>query len=341
MNEINLAKLSLSPTMAKMVGANGEINASSKKDLLQAQVRFMQANDAHRLNLTSEQSRQYVEAAFNDKDVHRVLGEKIADALYLAETRTGFARKFLTKHTVANGGIPRFPLRQKNVYATFSTSPTRVETQITRDKWFTPPEFELVARPFITQVELASSPGDVLQEKFVEATEAIMVAEDKSWYNQANALVGVDNPLTQVGGGLLTPYILTSVAQLVARWGLKHAHCLMATDLWQDITGQSDFYNAIDPVARHELLLTGELAIMYGMTITTDAFRHPEHKVLNKGEFFVISDPLNHGAYSDRGGIISSPIDQAIEGKPGRGWMMSELWAVSISNSRSIAKGIR
>ena len=184
------------------------------------------------------------------------------------------------------------------------------------------------------------SSGDVLQEKFLEATEATMVAEDRLWYNQVQALVGVDNTLSIISGQL-TPYNLMTVVSQVTRWGLKNAHLLTASDLWQDIIGNSDFHQAIDPVARHELLLTGELGVMYGMTITSDAYRHPQHKVLGQGEFYVISDALNHGAYSDRGGLTSTPTDISVERIPGRGYVIHESLAVCVANSRSVAKGIR
>lgn len=333
----------------RAIGANGELNASSKRDLLSQQVRFLQAassgqvvsaEHATRLEVQAKRNKEMITAAFNDKDAHRVLGERMADSLYITANRQGFMRKYLAKIDVEMGSVPRFPLRTKNVTAVWSTSPTRIESTITRDKWYTPPELSIVARPFVTQNELNQSKGDVLQEKFVEATEAVMVAEDRLWYNQANSLVGIDNNMTIVSGQL-TPYTLMQVANNVTRWGLKAPHILLASDLHQDIIGNSEFYSAIDPVARHELLLTGELAVMYGMTLTSDAYRHPEHKVLNQGEFFIISEALNHGAYSDRGGIQSSPTDIVNEKIPGRGWVMHEEIAISIANSRSIAKGIR
>jgi hypothetical protein len=204
----------------------------------------------------------------------------------------------------------------------------------------TPPELQIVTRPYIPTTELNQSAGDVLQEKYVEATEAIMVGEDRLWYNQVNAIVGVDNPLSIISGQL-TPYTFAQVMVNVTRWGLKAPHVLIATDLYMDIIGNTEFFHAIDPVARHELLLTGELGVMYGCTITSDAYRHPEHKVLNQGEFFVISDALNHGAYSDRGGIQSEPIGINVEKVPGRGWVIHESIAVSVANSRSVSKGLR
>jgi hypothetical protein len=325
----------------RMVGAGGELNASSKKDLFAQQQRFLKASaEGRMLDIDTPTSRELVQAAFNDKEAHRVLGEKISDALYMTANRQGFMRKYLSRIDVAQGSIPRFPVRTKNVTAVYSTSPTRVQAQITRDKWFTPTEMTVVARPFIPQVELNQSSGDVLQEKFLEGVEATMVAEDRLWYNQVQSVVGIDNTLSIISGQL-TPYALMTVQTQVTRWGLKGAHLLVASDMWQDIVGNSDFFNAIDPVARHELLLTGELGTMYGMTVTSDAYRHAEHKVLGQGEFYIISDALNHGAYADRGGLQSTPIDISSEKIPGRGFVIHESLAVAIANSRSIAKGIR
>lgn len=333
----------------RAVGSNGELNASDKKDLLNQQMRFLSAasagqvtsrEQATQIEATAKRNRELVVAAFNDKDAHRVLGERMADSLYMTANRQGFMRKYLARIEVQQGSLPRFPVRTKNVTAVWSTSPTRIESQITRDKWYTPPELSIVSRPFVTQNELNQSSGDVLQEKYVEATEAIMVSEDRLWYNLVNQTVGVDNNLSVITGQL-TPYTLMQVQNNVTRWGLKAPHMLMASDLYQDIVGNSEFYNAIDPVARHELLLTGELAVMYGMTLTSDAYRHPEHKVLSQGEFFVISESLNHGGYSDRGGLQSSPTDIVNEKIPGRGWVMHEEVALSVANSRSVSKGFR
>jgi hypothetical protein len=333
----------------RAVGRNGEINASSKRELLNKQMAFLQASSdgtlvtdaaGHKLEAAAKANRELLLAAQNDVNVHRVLGERMAESLYITANRQGFMRKYLTKITVDQGTIPRFPLRTKNVTAVWSTSPTKIETQITRDKWYMPPELSIVTRPFVTQNELNQSAGDVLQEKYVEATEAVMVAEDRLWYNQVNSLVGIDNNLTIIPGQL-TPYSLMQVRNNVTRWGLKAPHVLIASDIYQDIVGNQDFFTAIDPVARHELLLTGELGVMYGMTITSDAYRHPEHKVLSQGEIFVISEALNHGAYSDRGGINSAPIDIVNEKVPGKGWVIHEEIAISVANSRSVAKAVR
>jgi hypothetical protein len=115
----------------------------------------------------------------------------------------------------------------------------------------------------------------------------------------------------------------------------------MANDLYTDIIGNADFIQAIEPVARHELLMTGQVAVLYGMAVTTDAFRHPEHKVLNQGEFVCIADPVTHGQYTDRGGLVTQPIDGTTERVAGRGWWIYESYSSVVGNSRSVAMGRR
>lgn len=327
------------------VASNGELNASSKRDLLQNQLKLLQATangevtTAGRLE-NARKSRQLVEAMFNSDVAHKELGEVMANSLYQAANRRGFARKFLGRQDLVNGQWPAVKMRNKDTTVVYSTSPTKVETQVVRDRLFTPPEIILQARPFVEQREINTSTGDVLEEKYTEAMEAIMVGEDRLWYMAANNTVGLENDLTIISG-TLTPLMLMEVRQNVAGWNLPVPSLLMASDLYVDIVGDATFIQAIEPVARHELIMTGELAVLYGMAITSDAYRHPEHRVLSKGEFFAVSDPTTHGTYTDRGGIDTEPLTAATEKVPGRGWLMYESWSSVIANARSVAKGIR
>lgn len=333
----------------RAVGQNGEVNASSVKDLLNVNQRLMQATSAGEVVTAStaaqrEQSaavnKQLLTAAFEDKNAHRVLGERIADNIYMTANRKGFARRFLNRVELKQGDIPRFPVRKKNVTALLVSGPTRVEPQIAVDKWLTPPELQIVSRIFVPQNEINQSNTDVLEEKYVEGLEGIMVTEDRMWYNAAKQTIGIDNQQSIISG-TLSPLSLMSVRQGVAQFGLKPLYCLMASDLFVDIVGDSSFIQAIEPVARHELVMTGELAILYGMTLLSEAYRHPEHKVLNQGEFIVVSDPAFHGAYSDRGGVDSQPTDGVSERMMGRGWLLSESISMVIANSRSVSIGRR
>lgn len=333
----------------RMVGSNGELNANNKKDLL--------ASISHLLEVASTQGviteeaaitkqelakthKQLVTAAFESGEAHAELGATIADELYIAANREGFMRRFLSYQELTQGNIPRVKQRSKNIVATVAGGPTQVGTQIVRDKTFYPTEFNIMTRPFIEEREIQQSVGDVLEEKFVEAQEGIMVAEDRLWYKMATATVNQSNEFTTIPG-TLSPSSLMAVKTLVTRWNIPAAYWLLASDIWNDIVGDTQFSNLIDPVSKHELLLTGQLGTILGMSVYTDAYRHPEHKVLNQGEFFIIGEAINHGQYTDRGGVNSTPIDGSIERIAGRGWMLTELMSMVITNGRSVAKARR
>lgn len=334
---------------ARAIGGNGEINASSKKDLLvNANALMMAASNNEVVTETQAAetahmratNRQLITAAFSDKEAHRVLGERMADEIYMTANRKGYARRFLNRFELKQGDIPRFPVRSKNVTAFMTSGPSKVETEVVTDKWLTPAEVEIRARPFVPQVEINQSASDVLEEKYVEALEAIMVTEDRYWYALAKMTIGIDNNITLIPGQM-APMNLMQARQNVVQWGLKAGYWLTASDLFMDIVGNTTFIAAIEPVARHELVMTGQLGVLYGMTIISEAYRHPEHKVLSVGEFAIISDPLTHGAYSDRGGVDSVPTDGVTEKIAGRGWLLSESISFAVANSRSVAFGLR
>lgn len=334
----------------RLIGANNEYNASNKRDLMGAISQVLAMVNSGQEILTEQEAmervesakvhRELVQAAFNSKAAHEELGATIASELYQAANREGFCRRFLGRQELTQGNIPRVKMRMKNVTAVVAGGPTQVFAQIVRDNTIYPTEFNIMARPFIEEREIQQSLDDVLEEKFIEGQEGIMVAEDRVWYRMATATVNQANEFSNITGQL-SPASMMEVRDLVTRWNIPAAHWLIASDIWNDITGNMQFAQIIDPVSKHELLMTGQLGTISGMSVISDAYRHQEHRVLNRGEFFIIGDAINHGIYTDRGGVTSTPIDSAIEKTAGRGWMFTELFSATIANARSVAKGRR
>lgn len=333
----------------RFVGRDGHVNASSDADLTRQVAAFLKSVSENRA-VTEEQAsarierasvrREMTEAAFVSDKAHKELGQVMADELYQAANREGFMRRFFARQDLIKGQFPYVKMRMKNVVATVATGPVQVQTQITRDNTYTPPEFNIVARPFVEEREIQQSPGDVLDEKYLEAQESIMVAEDRLWRKLALNTVNIANPKTTFVGTMTAGGLMTLRNQ-VSRWNIPVSSFLIANDLWNDIVADPSFQNNIDQVSKHELLLTGQLGVMFGMEILSDAYRHPEQKVLNQGEMFAIGEPINHGQYTDRGGITSVPTDQSVEYKIGRGWVLSELMSMVLANPRSVAYATR
>lgn len=327
------------------VGSNGELNASSKKDLLLQQRKMLEAaangsiETPDQRKKRTEVAAQMLEAIANSDQAHKELGEYMGDTLYQAADRSGFARNILMRGEIT-GPFPVVTMLKQDTSIVFATSPSKVESQITRDSIFTPPEFILQARPYIEQRYLNYTNGQILEAKWNEAQQALMVGEDRLWYNMANETVGLANDLTVISG-TLSIATLMEVRQSVAAWDLPVETLVMANDLYVDICSGDDFIQALQPISNYELIMTGKLATLYGMSIISDAFRHPEHRVLSKGEFFCVSSPQTHGQYTDRGSIESEILTAATEKVPGRGWLLYENFSAVIANARSVSKGVR
>ena len=328
----------------RSIGNNGEVNASSKADLLGQIGKLLTAASAGEVVSqakveTAALHKQMIVAAFASRESQIELGEVLVEELYQAANREGFARRLLGRQEIGQGMSPQVRVRMKDVVATIATSMSRVETQFVRDNILHPQEFYITTRPYVEKREIEQSTGDVLEEKYIEALEGTMVAEDRVWRTLADSAVPT-NGLTNLIGAL-NPNSLSVLRNKVTQWNIPASTLLIANDLWSDISSDAGFQQAIDPVSQNELILTGKLGMLYGMSIISDAYRHPDHRVLSKGELYVVGDPVNHGQYTDRGGIECQPIDGTNENVPGRGWFMSELVSMVIANSRSVAKAVR
>lgn len=331
----------------KFFGRNGEVNASSKSDLIQAIAHFIELSSTGKV-VTEEQAsrneenasvhRQMIQAAFDSPEELAALGETMSQEIQITSNRDGFARRFLMYQELSQGSIAQFRVNTKMVTASLAVGPVQTQAQIVRDNILYPNEFYITARPFIEQRDLARTNTDMLQDKYTEALEATMVQEDRTWKAAADQLVGLDNPNLNIVGAFTPQHFAYMVAE-VNNWGITPMHTLIASDLWADIAADTSWQGVIDPVSQQELLLTGRLGTIYGTNLISDHFRHPAHKVLNRGEVYVIGDPSQHGGYTDRGGVDSQPIDQTHERIPGRGWAMNELFSLVIANSRSLIRG--
>jgi hypothetical protein len=335
-------------TKEKIVGNNGEINASSKQDLLSKLVEIANLVNSGEVVVDShedvgiEKRREVLVKAFFDREGNSwtELGSSLAAQVKESADREGFMRRLLLRGDVTQGNKPFVRVQRKNVTAIVSSSESTQYPQFIRDKELYPPEFYVKTNIRIGEIELAQRPTDILEEKFFESQEAIMVGEDRAWKKMADMTVGVANELTYLAGGL-TPSTLSFLQQQVNRWGLQSSSALVTSEIIQDIQGNTNFSSWFDPVSKLELIQTGMVGTILGMSVMTDAYRQPELKVLEPGEIYVTSTPETHGTYTDRGPVQSQDVNSYSDGVPARGWHMFEILSAVIHNSRSVAKGVR
>ena len=332
---------------AALVGANGEVNANSNQELAHIVLQLGNlvnknglgmetAADAASRAETVRSNNELLAAAFENREELSTLGQHMAGEIQRVVTRDGFMRRLLFQENV-EGAAVQARMDVKGVVAAKATGPVKSEPVLVRDTVYWIDEFEVFANPFVAQKDLVRSTGDLLNETYTNALTAIMVTEDRTWKEMADSLMGYHNETLNIANTLL-PINLAEVTSYLTNSGLSAQTCLFASDFWQDITSLEAWGTLMHPEAKAEVLATGRIGMVHGMEMVSDHFRHPQHKVLNQGEMYVISSPDTHGQYTDRFGVQSEEQTAAHQGISGRGWHMTEMISVFIANDRSVAK---
>jgi hypothetical protein len=327
---------------------SGEINASSQQDLIGqigqilatyqgAGTDVIASSEAKRAK-KQERSQVLAEAmASKDPSSMQMLGEAIVAEIRETSDREGFARRILQFNQINYGESNEVTLKVKDVMGFIATSSSKVTPTEIRQRRQIPPEFHLNGFILIDTAEIARSSSDILEEKYEEGLEAIMVQEDRLWKRIADQSATVRN--TYQTFSTFTPAVFARQIDQVSRWGIPATSCLFSSSLWQDIIANGDFAGVLDPVTKFELLQTGFLGTMYGVEMITDNFRQPNLKVLETGEIFITGAPINHGVIVVRGDIVAEPVNKFSEGSAQRGWFIDQLTSLIMANSASVAKG--
>ena len=328
------------------VSNSGEINASSNADLIAQIGAALQTGNTTQVKATPQELAerkaerlQVLIDANNDKsgESMQVLGEAMAAEIYETTNREGFARRVLQFNEIGQGEMNEVKLKEKNIIAFMAVSPSEVAANEIRERKFYPAEFHLNGYILIDTGELSKSSGDLLEEKYDEGLEAIMVQEDRLWKTMAEKTVGIRNNLQSFA--TFTPTIFARMLNQVSRWGIPATTCLFSSSLWQDIIANGEFTGVLDPVTQWELLQDGFLGSMYGVSMLTDNFRQANLKVLNDGELYIVGAPINHGVLTVRGSLTSEPINKFAMGEPKKGWFLDQLLSMVLGNPSSVSKG--
>jgi len=333
----------------RLVGANGEINASSRTDLIVQLAALIDSNNqgmidegAGEVTASAKERNEVLSAAFADKSGSRwsEIGAGMAGTLSEAADRDGFMRKILIKEEVAQGNVPRIRVRRKRVTAIISAGNGSIYPTIARDDYYYPPEFTISANVRVEKRELNQGSGDILADKYQEAAEQVLKTEDLRLKELLDATVGIANPLVALVGGL-TVSTFTHMRQQISAYNLPVSKCLFSSSYWNDLISSSSFGSYYDPVTKYELLQTGYLGNILGVDLISDAYRHPNLRVLGQSDFYMLGDGANLGAYCDRGPIESVEVSEATLGSNSRGFFLSEDLAMLLFNARAVVRAVR
>jgi len=327
---------------------SGEINGVSKRDLMDAavalhravaggQVREVNDDDASSLN----RKRELVMAAVQDKEgpAFKALGEVIGDAVSETLGRQAFAAKTLLKKPLGPTEIGRVRIRKKDVLAFFATRNPEVISSQVRQFWAYPPEYYLLGRILSEDAEIEQAGPDFLDQKYEDGVEQILRQQDLVWKRLADASATAYN--SSFLFNTFTPTVFANMQNQVLRWGIPVDKAIVSFDIWPDITADTEFSTFLDPVSKHEIVLTGYLGNIMGTQIHTDGYRYDTLKVLNDGEVYFVGAPQTLGARTVRKELSSAVINLYNLGRPERGFLLEAIEGMILTNPRALVKGNR
>jgi hypothetical protein len=331
--------------------SKGELNATDRSDAIVALAELMAEkaggkivfSDPNEKVISPKERQEIAMEAYNDHTSGKwaETGSSIGAILYETALREGFMRRFLKQGDLQQGSIPRIQVRFQNVTAITAADPITVVPMFVTQRYIFPPEYYILGNIRVSEKDIAQGAADILEDAYARAMENINVREDAVSVNMLDMTVGLSNPQYILAGGL-SPSNMAATRTGILNWGLPASQMLIASDFWTDIAGNAAAFGALfDPVTRYELVQTGYLGTLLGMAITTDGFRDPKQKVLSPNTGYMLSEPINLGAYTDRGPVKSAPQDHYNDGIPGRGWFFHELLTTTIVNPRAVVKFIR
>lgn len=332
-----------------LVGADGSFNASDKREVMQAISRLHTALASGEVVKQDSPDVKEVKAA-REAALHQAvadksgaswqaLGEVIGDEIWQTLGREGFARKTLLHKPLGKGETGRLRVRKKDVLAFFVTANPNVIASQVRQFYVYPPEFYLISNIVIEDKEIEQASGDLLDDKYQDGLEQILVQEDNVWLRLARQAAATSNDLFFFN--TFTPTVFSEMRTQVARWGIPVTTAIIAFDLWNDIIADTEFSSWFDPVHKHEIVLEGSLGSIMGTQLITDAFRHETLQVLSEGEVFFLGAPQTLGGITQRKDLATESINRYNQGRPERGWFMEQIEGMSIVNSRALTRGQR
>lgn len=326
-------------------GANGELNASSKRELMAAVGHVLEQARQNVMTRTDPKTQEmrlaHLREAYSDKSgtKFQVLGEVISEEIWETLGREGFSRRLLSVMPLSKGQTGRVKVRRKDIVAYQVTADVKIQEQRIRQVYVYPPEFYLGAYILIEDKEIEQASSDLLDEKFQDGLEAILRREDLITRALMNRAATTFNDLVLFT--TFNPSVLTTLRTQVNRWGTPAATMVIAYDIWDDIIADADFVAWWDQVHKHELILEGRLGSMLGMEIITDGYRYETLQVLQPGEVYVTASPVTLGTITQRKELDSRAIDTYNTGRPARGWFMEQIQGMVIVNGRAVDRGTR
>jgi hypothetical protein len=290
----------------------------------------------------SEKRMAYLRSAVleSSQEKMELIATTARDVIQTTLAREGVVRKFMLFREVKQGDPITIRMKKHEAVAVVGTTEAEVKPLVVRSDMLMPAEFQIKGGLIMDIQEILQTSDDILEEKYDECLEAILVAEDRQWKWRADiAAIQLRNNLQYFS--TLTPKVLHRIRDQVSQHGgVPLSHYIFESSVWEDLKeGSGDWVGYLDPVHRYSLVEDGVLGSCEGVPIITDWFRQANLRFLQPGEIYAVAPPDFHGLMTTRGPLLIEKINMFPEYKAQTGWFFWELISMTVKNANSVSKG--
>lgn len=334
-----------------LVGANGELNADTRKALMQAQSVLAQAlhtGEIRQVNAATHdnaaaKAQRYQTLVTAAKDASgqgwQVLGEVLGDKVYETMGREGIARQIMQIKKLGPNETGRLTVRKKDVRAFFMLSNAETIASQVRASFVYPPEFNILAGALIEEGDIERTGGEILDDKYNDLLEQTLKVEDEVLVKLARRASTTYN--TAVSFSTFTPSIFAQMFNQLDSWGAQPTTALVAFNVRTDMTSDSEFSSYFDPATKHNIVLEGRIGRFHGMEVKTDGYRIPSLRVLADGEVIFFGAPQVLGGITERKPLTPAPINRYAQFEAKRGWFFHQIQGMSLVHGRGIMRALK
>ena len=334
-----------------LVGANGELNADSKRALIQAQMILAQAlnsGEVRQVNSTTHDNAKakadryqaLVTAAKDPTNQQwQVLGEVLGDKIYETMGREGFARQIMQIKKLGPSETGRLTVHKKDVRAFYMLSNATAVASAPYASFVYPPEFNILAGCLIEEGEIERTGGEILDDKYNDLMEQTLKVEDEVLIRLArSASTSYNSAFTF---STFTPSIFSQMKTTLDAWGAQPSVALVAWNVMSDILADTEFSGYFDPVSKHNIVLSGSIGNFHGMKIMNDGYKIPTLRVLADGEVIFFGAPQILGGITERKPLTPAPVNRYAFMEAKRGWFFHQVEGMAVTNGRGIVRATK
>ena len=332
-----------------IVGNNGEFNASTTQEAIKCMAAFL---DMVRKGEVKKQEDNVVTAAERKQllanavtagvgsDAYIAVGEALVSQVNETLGREGFSRRFMQYRQMNNGEVFKVRLRKRDTLAFVTTSNPNTIASVARQPFASPDMFNLSCNVKVEKIEIAQDTGDLLQDRYEDALEQMMCAEDRVFLKMAKEASSIYNP--SFGFTDFTPTVCSKMQTAIqSNGGIPVTQMLISYDIWNDIKSNPEFTAWFSEIAKHELVLEGQLGTLMGMNIVTDSYRIDTLQVLPQNTVYMFGAPETLGVIGQWGDMAVDSTNYSNQGQACCGWFLNSIEGMCLGNARAVVRGER